>query len=990
MKRPQRGRRAGGPVAWLTAAALALGVCECAAAPTPAMAGFGVQEQNFEASTCTVATCTYGDVRTDPGEAYTQAAGHPPEGITTFEFNHHSSLLGEEPEGSVRNIRVDLPPGLAADPEAVPACSLAAFQSNSCAPDTQVGINELTVFDGISNLTIPGTVYNLQQPAGLPLDFGIHVAVEPLVSVDIYLEGHVSWSTDYHEYFEIRNVPREGEVLGVKVPLSVLKSKLIFNGRAGLGNFLTLPSACSSSTTSELQVESWEGQLSRTQTHTPVGVEGCDHVPFNPTAAVAPETTQSDEPDGATTLVRAQQNTGAAEINTADIATARVRLPEGLTLDPSAASGLQACTAAEIAIGSTAPVSCPAASKIGTVRIETDLPPGSLAGDVYLGSPGGGEIKGPPYTIYLDAESVYGVSARLRGEVSPNLETGRLEATFAENPELPFSELALTLDGGARAPLANPLVCGAALAEGVFTPFTGGPAAISPSPFTTAGCASPLPFSPTQTDGITSAAAGGSTAYSLNVSRAGGQQYLSHLESALPQGLVGAIPTVALCQEPQAGQGTCPSSSQIGTVTASAGAGPQPFSFTGPVFLTGPYGGAPYGLSIALPAAAGPFDLGSGPCDCVLTRAAINVDPSSARVIASATLPTIVQGVPIRLRDIALTINRPGFLSNPTSCSLLATDSVLRSTLGAAAVLSSPFRVSGCSSLPFAPSLSASTLAKTSKPDGADLQVDLTEGAREANVHSVYVELPPSLITRQSALLHACPEADYVAGPAHCPADSVVGSATVQTPVLPGSLHGPVYLVSHGGAAFPDMVVELEDGAVHVVLVGNTFISGGVTSTTFASVPDVPVTRFDMSLPMGPNSLLAGYGSLCAKPLMMPTRITGQNGALISKSTRISVAGCPGSSRVRILSHRLLGHSLILRVRTIAGGLLSASGRDLGTMARRLRRASTLTLRLPLTPAGVGVLRRQRRLKVLLRVHLAPARRGEPAASLYSALTLKG
>ena len=424
------------PRALLTgASAVALASAILATAAPAAQAAFGVEEHAFEAGSCMTSSCTYASVQAHPGEAFTQAAGHPPVALTAFEFNHRSGVLGEEPEGAVKNIRVDLPPGLAGNPQALPKCPVATFQHDECAPDTQVGTNELTVFDGIDNLTISGTVYNLEQPSGIALDFGIHVAVEPLVSVHIYLEGHVSWWSDYHEYFEIDNVPREGEVLGVKVPLAVLKSKLIFNGRAGSGDFLTLPSECSSTTTSYLEVTSWEGQVSRTQTHTPVGVEGCANVPFKPTAAVKPETGQSDAPDGATTEVKASQHAGGEEIDTADIRDAHVTLPEGMTLNPAAARGLQACTAAQIGIGTTNPAACPAASALGTVVIETDLPAGSLAGNVYLGSPAGAPITAPPYTIYLDAESVYGVSVRLQGLVEPNPASGRLEATFSENPQ---------------------------------------------------------------------------------------------------------------------------------------------------------------------------------------------------------------------------------------------------------------------------------------------------------------------------------------------------------------------------------------------------------------------------------------------------------------------------------------------------------------------------------------------------------------------------
>lgn len=324
------------------AIALASAALFAGALTSVAQASFGVTESNFEAGTCTEASCTYAT----KGAFYTQAAGHPPFGITAFELNHKPGPLGEEPEGAIKRVRVDIPPGLAADPEALPQCSDAEFSSNSCPAGTKVGTNELIVYDGVNDLTIDGTVYNLEQKAGLPLDFGIDVAVEPLVNVHIFLEGHVSWSTDYHEYFEINNIPKEGELAGLKVPLAVLKSKLIFEGQKGngkgTGNFLTLPSVCSTSTTSHLEVESYEGAISRTETHTPVGVEGCGKVPFEPTAEVIPATgtAGSDEPDGATTVVKAPQNAGASDINTADIQDAHVTLPEGLTLNPSAAHEL--------------------------------------------------------------------------------------------------------------------------------------------------------------------------------------------------------------------------------------------------------------------------------------------------------------------------------------------------------------------------------------------------------------------------------------------------------------------------------------------------------------------------------------------------------------------------------------------------------------------------------------------------------------------------
>ncbi len=494
-------------------------VCAAGGTAAPAaQAGFGVEEKNFEAGTCTVRGCEY----SSPHSAfYTQAAGHPEWGITGFELNSSGGV----PEGKLKRIRVDVPPGLAANPQApMPTCGKAQFESDAklCPSSSLVGevemkaLVELVPGLPIALPTLTGQVYNLPLQPGRPLLFGVTVEpLAPLVApVKLMLVGHLSDayepelaargvpSGDYHEYFEIDNVPTEGEVGigGIKAPLRVLRSKLLFFGRAG-GNFLTLPSVCSSSTTSYLEVESYEGQVSSTPTHTPVGVEGCEKAPFNPTTTLTPETSASDEPDGVTADIHVPQYAQPEQINTADIQDARVTLPEGMTLNPPAANGLGTCSPEQIGIGSARPVECPAASKIGTVAIETDLPPDSLAGNVYLGDLAGGPITGPPFTIYIDAESIYGVSVRLRGLVEANRETGRLQATFTENPPLPFEDLKLTLDGGTRAPLANPLSCATGAVQAAFTPYTGGAATLSstpsPPPAAPRRCRSRSPRAPT-------------------------------------------------------------------------------------------------------------------------------------------------------------------------------------------------------------------------------------------------------------------------------------------------------------------------------------------------------------------------------------------------------------------------------------------------------------------------------------------------------------
>lgn len=968
----------------------------------------------WEAGTCTgseaqVKECKCSSPHSD---FYTQAAGHPPWGLTGFEL----TTSGEAPTGSpVKRLRVDVPPGLAADPQALAVCSRAQFESNSCPASTKAGFVGLKAYVEIplaaKALTLEGNVYNLPQEPGHPLLFGIDVeGVKPLVEdVHLLLEGHVSYahedslaargitSGDFHEWFEINNIPTEVsvELLGleiVKAPLKTVESKLFFDGHAGKEgkeNFLTMPSNCAVSPTSYLELETYPPvEKASLPTTPPVGVEGCDKAPFEPTAAITTENSQYDTPDGVTTDVHVPQLEKSNQINTADIDDAHVTLPEGLTLNPSAAQGLDACTQGQLHRGSSAPVECPAASKIGTVNIETDLPPGSLAGNVYLGKADGtSAITGPPYLVFIDAESIYDVSVRLEGQAVPDPATGRLTVSFLGNPQLPFGDLALALNGGPWAPLANPLSCATFATDFTFTPWTLGAASSGSTPFAASGCPASTPFALAQSTATSAPNAGAYTNYTFNLARGDGNQYLGKVSTKLPAGLVGEIPKVTPCGELQAQAGACGAASQIGTATAQVGAGAEPYSFSGPVFLTGPYAGAPYGLSIPIHAAAGPFDLGN-----VVTHVTINVDPHSGRVVATTTdLPTIFKGVPLRLRNINVVVNRKPFLFNPTNCGPLSTDTLLTSTLNATQGVSSPFAVGDCNALPFKPSFSAATSASTNptqlKANGASLRVNLLQGAHEANIRSVVAELPKSLPSRLTTLQKACPAATYEANPLNCPAGSKVGSATVSTPVLPAPLSGPAYLVSHGGEAFPDLDLLLDgDGGVRVILEGHTDIKNGITKSTFPSIPDVPATSFVLDLPQGANSALTATGTLCTQTLVMPTTLTAQSGAVIKQNTNIAVAGCTGGkgkTRIKILSAKVKHNKLVLRVQTFAPGRVSVKNRNLKTKFRKFAKAGRYTIKVPLSRTGAKA-EAAHKLQFKLRVGFLPKSKAESISVAFA------
>jgi hypothetical protein len=981
---------------------LALAVLVCAAALAPvahAAEEFGAKE--FQAGACNNNPEEGGCSKPD-----TQAGSHPAFSITTFTVNNE----GGKPVAPVKRIRVDSPAGFITNPHAVPTCELPALEAGKCAPQSQIGLEIATVYLAGKDETATYPVYNMVPPPGSPADFAYMTALGP-----VNIVGGVSWHAepsvkggvptgDSHEYYTISG-------LSELVPL--VSSTLLFLS-APNSTFLTVPTSCIGPTANYLEVESSTGEV-KNYSYTPVPpatpivlqTEGCSLVPFQPSLSLTPETKQSDAPTGATVEVRVPQSQEPTALASAHLKSSTVKLPEGLTLDPSAAHELEGCTPAQVGIGTDNEVACPAHSVIGTATVETPvvLPPdgaspvseGVLSGNIYLGKPASGPITKPPYTIYVVAESErYGLGLRLEGTVEPDPTTGQLTTTFKETPQEPFSALKLAFKGGPFAPLANPLSCGPAVASGSFTPWSGNPAAVLTStPFTVdsnnAGgtCASPLPFAPAQSTQDQSAVAGALTSFSFNLARGEGQQYLSQVKTELPAGLLGPIPSVTLCGEAEANAGTCAASSQIGTVVASAGSGPTPFTFSGGrVYLTGPYEGAPYGLSIVVPAEAGPFSLGN-----VLTRARIDVDPYTSRLIVTSKLPRVFAGIPLRLRGLSLSINRQSFLSNPTSCAPLTTDSTLTGFIvpnadgGSTQTLSSPFQVGECSKLAFKPSLSAATGAKTSKANGASIEVKVTQTAKQANIRQVIMQLPKKLPSRLTTLHKACPAVAFETGPppGSCPNSSRVGGATVTTPILPDKLTGPAYLVSHGNEAFPDLDLVLRADGVTIVLVGHTHISkGGITTSKFETLPDAPISSAVVNLPIGPQSLLAANGSLCTKTMIAPTTIIGQNGTKITQQTKISVRNCP----VVIVAHRTSGARAIVTVQAPAAGRVSGSGTDLSFVAHHLRRRGRVTFSVPLTRTGSEILRKFGSLHLRLRVGFVP-KSGHHSSKTFAKVTFR-
>jgi hypothetical protein len=593
---------------------------------------------------------------------------------------------------------------------------------------------------------------------------------------------------------------------------------------------------------------------------------------------------------------------------------------------------------------------CSNASEIGTVRIKTPLLPNQLTGNVFLAAQEANPF-GSLMALYMIVEDpVSGSLVKLPGEVTlckgagedpsnakgepiPGVTCqalGQVVTTLLNTPQLPFEEFEAHFYGGEKAPLTTPAYCGTYTTQTSFAPWSDTPTVHASAPFAIEhgpnGGACPgssLPFNPGLTGGGLNVNAGAFSPFTLTMNRSDGEQNLQSVEAHLPEGLSGILSNVELCPEPQANQGECGPNSLIGETTVSVGVGGDPYTVTGGKFyLTGPYNGtsgctvgqagcAPFGITFTVPAKAGPFDLAhtksfSPACDCILVRGKIEVNPITTALTVTSNppgtndyIPTSIEGIPLEIKKINATTTRGNFQFNPTNCNKMEVSGTIHSSEGGADTIGVPFQVTNCAALKFTPKFSVSTSGKTSKALGASLTAKVSEPnevqGSQANIAKVKVELPKQLPSRLTTLQKACTNAQFELNPANCPKESKIGYATVHTPLLPVPLTGPAIFVSHGGEAFPSLTMVLQGYGVTVDLVGTTFISkAGVTSTTFKTVPDVPFSTFELTLPEGKYSALAANGSLCkdAGKLKMPTEFIGQNGMAIHETTAISVAGC--------------------------------------------------------------------------------------------------
>ncbi|HET7417023.1 MAG TPA: hypothetical protein VFJ61_05315 [Solirubrobacterales bacterium] len=856
------------------------------------------------------------------GGSPTTAGGHPDLRVV-LNLNQRIGVdSGGQPAettaGQVRDIEVGMPAGLVGNPRAVPTCSMEDIVATEgfCSPAAQVGVFEYQGFEW--------PIYNLETPeeqtAVLAVFiFGVpgKIVISPRTDGDYGLTAQLSKIN--------QALPLAKSVLTIwGNPADPVHNPQRFFGffqpnapaNIPVKPFLSLPTRCEELTTT-VRADSWQnpGDWKQAASTTPA-LEGCDKLPFAPTLDARPTVRSADSPSGLEATLRLPQNTTEPDKpSTAALKTATVTLPEGLVVNPSTANGLAACGPAQIGLMTPVragaprfdrrPAACPAASKVGTAEIITPVFEKPLPGAVYVMTPDENPF-GSLLGLYVVVEG-RGLVIKLAGKVEANPSTGQLKATFDENPQLPFEEFKLDLEGGPLGILRTPATCGSFATDSTLTAWSAPatPTVQSSNRWSIAqgpkGCASSeaqLPSRPSFEAGSTSTLAGVYSPFVLSLAREDGTRELTGIDATLPKGLLAKLAGIPYCSDAalvaaaakpghaEQAAASCPGAAEVGSVTVGSGAGSSPFYVPGKAYLAGPYKGAPLSLAVVVPAVAGPFDLGT-----VVVRNALYVDPESAQVHAvSDPFPRILQGIPLDLRSVDLRLDRPQFTKNPTNCNPFAISGAAVLLGGQSSPLSSRFQVGGCGRLKFKPNLRLSLKGKMNRTGNPALRAVLKmQNSDQANVATTTVVLPKAIFIDNSHINNPCTRVQFNAEA--CPTGSVLGTATAYTPLLDKPLSGPVYFRSNGGEReLPDLVADL-NGQIHVTLVGfiDSAKSGGVR-TRFANVPDAPVSKFVLKLAGGKKGLLENSKDLCSFTPKAKVHMTGQNGRAASSNLKLGTS----------------------------------------------------------------------------------------------------
>ncbi len=858
----------------------------------------------------------------DAALSTTQAGAHPD---LNFSFE-----LAQDPDSKpdskglhdtfvpVRNVRVDLPPGLLADPSVLGApqqCRVLELSLGECPNGSQIGTAKVDLYNLHAVFIEP--VYMMVPPGGDVIARTGFVGGG--IGTNIFADVTLRSESDYGASVEIIDAPIVGgiHVVGSDTKLwgvpaaeehdterctpgevflvACTKSPPRPPGSRELP-FTTNPTRCGVPLEMSVSAASWaEPKRFVTEKASFPQISGCNKLPYGPGLTIEPTNHRAGAPTGLDVTLRVPASEGVKVLEPSQTRDVLVLMPEGMTVNPGAADGLGVCTDDQVNFGERVAAECPDSAKLAEFEVEIPALPRRLKGAIYLREPEPGNL----YRFWAVADDL-GAHVKLEGQLNLDEETGQLESTIFDIPQAPVREMKIVFKSGFRAPLVNPPTCGEFESAYAFIPWSGGPPQVSESQMTIDEGCDVGGFSPKLSAGSIDARGGAHSPFSLTLTREDGEENIASLDVTLPRGMAATFAGIPRCDGADAETGQCPAESRVGRVTAAVGAGsnplwvPQPGKRPTAVYLGGPYKGAPLSVIAVVPAQAGPFDLGDE-----VVRSAVEVDPVTAQATAkSDPLPQIIEGVPVRYRAANVFLDRPGFALNPTSCAAKETTSLLRSSAGSTASPSSPFAATDCDRLGFKPKLSMRLFGGTNRGSHPRLRTIVKMPPGGANIGSFSVALPHSAFLDQAHIRTVCTRVQFAAD--QCPAGSIYGAVKARTPLFDETLEGLIYLRSSNNP-LPDMVAVVKGPPslpfeVHSAARIDS-VNGGIRAT-FESFPDAPITEAVASFPGGSRGLIVNSTNLCAKVNKVTAKFTGQNG---KKATLRPVlkASCRGSKAKR-------------------------------------------------------------------------------------------
>ena len=882
-------------------------------------------------------------VKDEIGTPETQAGAHPfaVEQRISFETKEDPGSGEEVPDGATKDLEVEVPPGLLGSPEATERCSgpdfINVIQEDKiphCKNAAVVGVVTAEVEHEGNFASFP--LYNLQAPEGMPQKLGF-IALTVPVSIAFELKSTPPYNAIAKVSYTSQVVPFYGAVVRVwgnpadhahdpyrgscldttDKNTPELVSKGLCEAEIPEKPFLTLPRSCTGPLQTSFRATSWQGPKASGFDigPPPVSLEGCDALGLDPLLSLAPTTAAAESASGLDVDLAIEDpgiSSPSEGAQQSDIRKSVIALPPGMSANPSAAEGLAACSPAgyaQEALNQAPELGCPEASKVGELEVETPLFEDKvLGGSIYLAEQDNNPFNSFLALYFVIKDPELGILAKLaaRGELDPV--SGQITTIVEEMPQAPISKARFHIFDGPRGSLITPSTCGPHTAQAQFTSWAGGDPVQIPTTFTIGSgagggdCPTGAPFGPRLSAGSANPTGGEHSSFLTRITRSDGEQEITRIDATLPPGLLAKIAGVPQCpgnaaaiaraksgRQEQADP-SCPANTQIGRTMAGAGVGSELTYVPGKVYLGGPFAGNKLSLIAITPAVTGPFDAGT-----VALQMGITVDPNTYRgkIDASSAepIPRILKGIPLRARDIRVFVDRPNFTLNPTSCDPFATDASFLGSGGAQASASDRFQATGCQRLPFKPKLALSLKGGTKRGDHPAFKAVLTPRPGDANLGRAVTTLPPSEFIDNAHIQNPCTRVQFNAN--QCPKGSILGTAIGYSPLLEEPLEGLVYFRSNGGERLlPDIVLDL-NGLFHVTVVGFVDSKKARLRTTFAFLPDAPISKAVIQLKGGKKGLLVNNRDLCAHKLRAKVAFTAQNNKFL-ESQPVVKTSCKG------------------------------------------------------------------------------------------------